>query len=145
MSLEATQELHIERMFNTNKEHVFEAWTNSEHLATWFSPNPEVSVEANLDLQTGGAYSLSFGFATVRGTYKDISPYDKLVFTWQWDHEKHIPEMLISLSFESIESGTKMTLIHSQLLNDEEISGHKEGWESNLANLEAFLNSLADV
>lgn len=139
MSLEANKEIHIERMFSVSKEKVFEAWTNKDHLATWFSPNPDVSVEADVDLRNGGHYSLSFGFATVRGTYKDISPYDTLVFSWQWDHEKHIPEMLISLAFQSVESGTKMTLVHSQLLDEEEIAGHMEGWEANLSNLEAFL------
>ena len=121
--------LHLERMFEVPQEKVFNAWSSSEAVGKWFGLDPEAETKASVDFREGGSYVLQSGDYVVRGVYKEISPHDKIIFTWLWDHDQEVPEMLVSLEFTETNTGTKMTLIHDNIADQERLEQHKYGWE----------------
>ena len=121
--------LHLERMFEVPQENVFKAWSSSEAVSKWFGLDPTATTIADVDFREGGNYVLQSGEYTVRGIYKEISPHDKIIFTWLWDHDQEVPEMLVTLEFSKTNTGTKMTLIHDNIADQERLEQHKYGWE----------------
>jgi uncharacterized protein YndB with AHSA1/START domain len=57
----ADQEVLITRIFEAPRERVFKAWTEPDHVATWFGPeHMETPRERiNIDLRIGGRYELT--------------------------------------------------------------------------------------
>src|SRR5437867_1456490 len=87
--------LIIRRTFNAPRAKVFEAWTKSELLKQWCSPNESFLIPiANVDLKVGGTYRIGMKppdretLHTATGVYREIRPPEKLVFTWSWEGEE---------------------------------------------------------
>ena len=121
--------LHLERMFSVPQERVFNAWASSKAMSSWFGLGEGMETNATIDFQEGCSYTIVAGPYTVRGSYQEISPYDKISFTWKWDDDQDVPEMLVTITFETTKSGTKMTLIHDRIAGMERLEQHKAGWE----------------
>jgi len=49
--------------------------------------------------------------------------------------------MLVTITFESSKSGTKMTLIHDRIAGQERLEQHKAGWEVALERLSKQLDA----
>lgn len=137
--IQGNTSLCIERTFMVSQEKVFRAWTDPTQLQKWFAPSEGVRTTAKVDLQEGGEYSITLGSFTARGRYQEVKPYDRLVFTWRWDHEDHFAETLITLTLKSQSGGTLLSLLHERLANHEEVKGHQKGWSLNLIRLEKHL------
>lgn len=137
--IQGSTSLCIERTFTVSQEKVFRAWTDPVQLQKWFAPTEGVHTTAKVDLQEGGEYSITMGSFTARGHYREIKPYDRLVFTWRLDHEDHFAETLITLTLRPQSGGTFLSLLHERLANHEEVKGHQEGWSLNLSRLEKYL------
>src|SRR5208283_5321362 len=85
--------LVISRAFPAPRDLVFKAWSSAEHVKRWFSPegcwfSPEgYSVpEAEIDFRPGGVFAICMRSPDgqdfwSRGSYIEISPPDRLVFT----------------------------------------------------------------
>ncbi len=123
------ESLHMERMFPVSQEKVFSAWASATSLNKWFGLDPSVQTESELDFRVGGSYMIKSGEHVVRGTYKEISPHEKIVFTWKWDADQDVPDMLVSLEFAENQAGTRMTIIHDEIAGMERLEQHKYGWE----------------
>lgn len=133
------QTLHLERMYEAPQDRVFKAWSSSEAVSAWFGLDPAAKTIAEVDFREGGLYILNSGAYTVRGIYKEISPYDKISFTWLWDHDPEVPEMLVSLEFVPTNTGTKMILIHDHIADQERLEQHKYGWDIALPKIQENL------
>jgi len=48
------QPLIINRIFNAPVEKVWDAWTNPEHMKTWWGPKPFTAPTINIDFRVGG-------------------------------------------------------------------------------------------
>lgn len=127
-----TKTLHIERIFEVPQKRVFNAWASTEAMNKWFGLDTDSETEAKVDFREGGSYLMQAGPYTVRGVYKEISPYDKISFTWLWDHDQEVPEMLVSLEFAHTTTGTKMTLTQDNIADHERFEQHRKGWENGL-------------
>lgn len=133
--------LHLERYFDVNQERVFQAWASSESLSTWFGLGGDAPTTATVDFREGGTYVLEANGYVVRGIYQKIHPYDAIVFTWKWDDDQDVPDMLVSLSFESTQTGTKMTLLHERIADMARLEQHRAGWEVALERLASTLQA----
>lgn len=95
---------------------VWHAWTTEEGIRSFFAP------ACNIDLRVGGAFEMFFlldGEEGKRGgegvTFLAIEPEKMLSFTW--NAPPHLPEARaqfthVTLWFEEVEGGTKVTLRH---------------------------------
>ncbi len=143
--------LHLTRTFEASPEKVFDAWTNPEALTKWFGPTNDFTVPlAEVDLRVGGAYRIQMKapdgeIHTAVGTYKEIIPAEKLVFTWAWEAgstcgDSGAGESLVTLRFCAQGPATEMTLLHEQFPDSETRDKHQEGWNGCLHRLQTFMS-----
>ncbi len=146
---DGTLELEITRDFFYPRELVFEAWSNKEHLYKWMGPTPQINLAlAEVDFREGGRYRFgleekdcSANTSYVQGEYVEITPPEKLVFTWIWEPplEEAYIETLVTVRFYEIENGTKVVLLHQRLMNQESCERHRSGWSGTLDKMAVFL------
>ena len=79
----------------------------------------------------------------VSGTYLEIKPPEKLVFTWQWEGigDDNGPESTVTVEFVDRGKETDLVLTHRQLTSQEAIDNHRMGWESSFAKLSSWSNA----
>jgi uncharacterized protein YndB with AHSA1/START domain len=83
------RELVVTRTFNGPARIVFEAWTKPELFKRWWVPKSSGMslLSCDMDVRTGGTYRLVFSHPAFPepmaffGTYKDVTPYSRLVWT----------------------------------------------------------------
>lgn len=142
--------LHFSHTFQAPPEKVFDAWTNPKALTQWFGPTDEFTVPlAEVDLRVGGAYRIQMKspdgeLHTVIGTYKEIIPSEKLVFTWAWEAgsscgDAEAGESLVTVRIQAQGSSTEMTLIHERFPDSETRDKHQQGWNGCLGRLGKIL------
>ena len=134
--------LTIKRRLKAPPAKVFAAWTDPEKLTRWFRPGDVFDVEATLDPRTGGSYQIigkSPGDTHhVSGTYREVVPNERLVFTWAW---KSTPERqsLVTITLKPDGEGTLLTLTHEQFFDEAARDRHQYGWNSALDKLDTFV------
>jgi len=139
--------LQMKRTFAAPRERVYRAWTDAKQFALWFHPTTDyTTVITRLDLRVGGAYTLEMhhkggNIHTLRGTYKEVKPPEKLVFTWCWQREDVAPETLVTVEFRDLGGSTEICLTHSNFSNPEDRDKHNVGWTGCLGQLEQYLAS----
>jgi uncharacterized protein YndB with AHSA1/START domain len=107
-------------------------------------PGEPVSV-AELDVRVGGRFRIVFGGPEGKdnecaGTYKEVVPNRKLVFTWSWPNTT--PDRISVVTIELVRSGSGTDLLfrHEQLFDEAARDGHKRGWTGSLDKLGEFLS-----
>lgn len=129
--------MRVKRTLPAPPEVVFAAWTDPEWVASWMCPVPPtghdpVPVEANLDVRVGGRFTIAMQHEgttfTHRGAYEEISPPNKLVFTWiiPLPTGERATRVTVELRAEGEE--THMTLLHERLPDPDMVDRHEVGW-----------------
>ena len=130
----------IETTINAPIAHVWEKWTNPEHIQNWNFASPDWHCpSAKSDLQVGGEFhyemaskdgSMSFDFW---GTFREIET-DKLIEILLGDGRK------MKVTFASTEMGTKVTeQFEPENQNPEEMQ--RAGWQLILDNFKSYAES----
>jgi uncharacterized protein YndB with AHSA1/START domain len=137
--------LQMKRTFRAPRDKVFRAWTNRVELAQWFAPSTEYStVVPEFELRVGGRYRVemhhkSGNVHSVSGTYQEIKPPEKVVFTWRWDGDTSPEHSVVTIEFQDLGDSTEVTLTHERLPNPEERDKHAHGWNGCMDQLAKFL------
>ena len=144
-SLASRPSLALQRRLHARPAKVYAAWTDPEKIARWFGPSQVKagSVQAEIDLRTGGHYRIAFDMMDgqhhqVGGIYREVVPNQRLVFSWAW-HSTPERESLVTVALKSDGDGTLLTLQHEQLFDEAARDGHKSGWIGTLDKLEKFI------
>lgn len=125
--------LRLERTFKAPPAKVFRAWIEPEALKRWFAPNATTPVlAAEVDARVGGRYRIHMRGADgedniVLGTYEEILPERRLVFTWHWIST---PERLSLVTVEIFPAGTgsRLVLTHERFFDEAGRDRHAQGW-----------------
>jgi uncharacterized protein YndB with AHSA1/START domain len=131
---ESQTTLQVKRRFEASRERVFRAWTEAAALCQWFFPSPDYTVEVPvLELRVGGTYQVVTHQANgnvhrLGGSYREIRPPEKLVFTWGWELEAGDSETLVTVEFHDLGGSTEIVLIDERFSNLEEWEKHGQGW-----------------
>jgi len=135
--------LTLKRRFNAPPAKVFAAWTDPEKMKHWMGPEGVQGISCEIDPRVGGRYRLVMRASNgdehdVSGVYREVTPNEKLVFTWAW---KSTPEResLVTLTFKPDGAGTLLTLIHEQFFDETARDHHQHGWVGSLDKLEKFV------
>lgn len=88
VTLPNDRDIVITRTFDAPPPLVFEMWTKPEHVAQWWDPSGVPLAECRIDLRPGGTFKfVNDGAPGARhafsGTYREIEPPSRLVFTAQ--------------------------------------------------------------
>ncbi len=139
----AKPSLTVKRRLKASPAKVFAAWTEPEKIVKWFGPDAGPVHEASTDVRVGGRYAVSFSTEDgerhhVSGTYREVVPNEKLVFTWAW---RTMPEResLVTVLIKPDGSGSLLTLIHEQFFDEPARDRHRQGWSGCLDKLERYL------
>ncbi|BCJ90689.1 ATPase [Terrihabitans soli] len=141
--------LVITRIFEAPRDLVWNAWADPKQALQWAGPReyPAVSVEG--DFRVGGKYrtvlkSVETGELLAHsGVYRDIVKHKLISFTFIWDEDRGLGDMLVTLTFEDAGKGrTKFTLRQEPFATVMERDGHNGGWNSAFDRLEEHLQKL---
>lgn len=114
-------------------DQTFALITQPERLRRW------QTVAARVDLRVGGEYrwTVTPGHHAT-GSFTEIEPGKRLVFTWGWEQsaEMAASDSVVSLTLEPVDGGTSVRLTHAGLGEQQE-AAHAEGWNHYLDRLVA--------
>ena len=123
-------EVRLEIRINASPKMVFTLLTNPAHMRTWLAE----FVEA--DARPGGVFRISGPVGvSIEGTYLEVIPDQKVVFTWGGVEGVKPGESTVEFLLEPVGDGTLVRLRHYRL-PEGAIDSHRRGWiESGLAKL----------
>jgi uncharacterized protein YndB with AHSA1/START domain len=123
--------LTVERTINAPQEDLFNAWLNPDMLRKFMMPAPGMNVpKASNDPKTGGTFDIVMQAGDNEiphsGTYREISPHDRIVFTWVSPYS--VDDSTVTLTFNPVAEGTQVTLTHIRFVDEESRDNHQGGW-----------------
>jgi uncharacterized protein YndB with AHSA1/START domain len=137
--------LEMSRVFDASRDDVFRAWTDPAELASWWGPGEFTCPEANVDLRPGGNYRLVMrppeGDAMVLiGTYREVQPPERLVYTWKWESGWPDPtELVVKVEFRDLGEKTEVVLKQEGMTSEDGVGMQRWGWDGGLDKLERHL------
>lgn len=139
-------DLLITRVFHAPRELLFAAWTEPDQIAAWMGPKGFTAHSVTGDPVPGGGFrsairSDEHGELWSSGTYREVVPPERLVFTWGWEEPPGTPgrQTLITITFTDQGGKTEMTFLQQGLENAESRDSHAEGWTSAFDELAQYL------
>jgi uncharacterized protein YndB with AHSA1/START domain len=143
-------ELKLEREFDAPLKTVFEAWTNSKHVAAWWGPEGFTTTMTAWEAHAGGNIHLEMNAPNgavypMSGRFTEVTPPGKIAFKGAAldPKGKAIFEILNTVTFEEAKGKTKLTL-HTEVLwmgpdAAPYLEGQKAGWSQSLDRLGVFV------
>jgi len=100
---------------------IYSAWMSSDgHTAMTGSP-------ANVDGKVGGKFTAWDGY--IFGSTLELEPDRRIVQAWRTsEFPDEAPDSHLEILFEEVAAGTKVTLTHSDLPEDQ-VQSYRQGWE----------------
>jgi uncharacterized protein YndB with AHSA1/START domain len=145
----AALNLRLERRLAAPRALVFRAWTEPLHLRRWSAPHGFVIPEADGELRPGGPWRTTMRAPDgaehrLIGTYREIVPPRRLVFTHAWldDAGRPGPETLVTVELDEIRGGTLLRLTQTGFASAGARDGHGQGWSETLDRLAAHLEAV---
>ena len=126
--------LTIRRRINATAAKVYAAWTQPAQLMRWMQPLDNTCTHAEADVRVGGRFRVIMRGPggeehDVSGTYLEVVPEQKLVFTWAWRSTPE-RESLVTVTLHADGCETDLTLKHERFFDEAARDSHNEGWTS---------------
>lgn len=138
----AGERLVIRRKLVAKRERVWQAFTEVSEVAQWSHPADMSTRDFTADVRVGGSFRLTMvkpdGEEYIgKGFYREITPPEKLVYTWTWEEDtpQEERETLLTIELRDLGDETELTLTHENLRSVESRDGHVQGWNEFLDNL----------
>lgn len=139
--------VYIRRRFDAPPPRVYDAFSNINSFAELLRPENVKIEETAADVRDGGEYKIVLRMPdnelwTLHGTYREVSPPNRLALTWIWieDDPKDEQHTLLTLEFAPDGDGTELTLRHELFSREESRASHESGWGECLDKLAAQLS-----
>jgi uncharacterized protein YndB with AHSA1/START domain len=139
--MNAKPSLTLKRRLNATPQKVYEAWTRAESMKAWWGPQEgDVVLLLETDVRVGGRFHIVFRALdgeehSVSGTYREVVPDERLVFSWAWRSTPE-RESLVTVALRPEGKGTMLTLTHEQFFDEKARDNHRTGWMGALDKLE---------
>lgn len=144
-------DLRVAHIFAAPRDRVFAAWTSPDVLRRWWAAEPGwTTPEVAVDLRVGGGYRLSMAdpvagaVHTVSGSYLEVDPPGRLVYTWRWELAD-APTTVVTVEFAEVPGGTEVVVTHTGFPDPGDRDRHGTGWRGCLANLDTRVLRREDV
>ncbi|MBV7379760.1 SRPBCC family protein [Maritimibacter dapengensis] len=134
--------LTVDRIIKAPQERVFNAWLDPEMLARFIIPGPGMTVpHAASDAREGGRFEIVMKAGDDEiphaGEYREIKPHERIVFTWESPFS--VEDSTVTLTFDPVEGGTRVTLTHVRFPDKESRDNHEGGWNAILEALDGVM------
>ncbi|WP_309084978.1 SRPBCC family protein [Chelativorans sp.] len=108
--------IKLHRVLATRPEKVFRAFVEPDAVASWLPPNGFTCTVHELDAAVGGAHRMSFrnfttgGSHSFGGTYTELVPGERLVYTDSFDDPNLPGEMTTTVVLKAVSVGTEVSI-----------------------------------
>ena len=153
--------LQVRRTLSAKRDRVFQAWLDPELLRQWLTGPRATSPKAEVDPRVGGEFRVTVtsqlggllgrlpgsfdGYVQMVGRYLEISPPERLVFTFGWENFPTVdldPEAtLVTVEFHELDDRTEIVLTHERQPSRRLRAFHSYGWRGSLGKLDALLRA----
>lgn len=142
--------LEIKHDFPVSKEDLYSAWTSPEKLKQWWKPLNSSLISVQNDIKENGILKYEFSSGKdnpiiITGEYIEVTPQEKLVYTWNWDIQEHGGKFKLTISFVGDQVNSSICILQENFQNEEAIVPHKEGWEKGLSDLFNYLTNASSA
>ena len=146
MSNESNPTIQVSKSFNASKEKLYKAWTEPEELKQWWKPMDKQLTKVENEITEGGTVRYQFeDNLQVRGEYKEVTPGEKLVYSWIWEvpeESLHKGEYLLTVSFKDDgDGGSSLDISQQNIMEEHAVKPHQTGWDEALEDLKNYLAS----
>ncbi len=133
--------VEITKLIPATREDVFAAWLDADGMRQWMCPGDIKKTEVEIDARVGGKYRILMhgneGNYEHTGEYVEISPPERLSFTW-FSHNA-AGGSLVTIELREKGDETELKLTHERLPSAESAAQHTSGWTSILDKLASRL------
>lgn len=136
-----TGTIRLHRMLRATPERIYRAFLDADAMAKWLPPYGFTCKVHHMDTRVGGTYKMSFSnFATGQGhafggKYRELVPFEKLVYTDRFDDPNLPGEMQTSVTFKQVPCGTEINIVQEGLPEAIPLEMCYLGWQESLAQL----------
>ncbi|MEQ8702058.1 MAG: SRPBCC family protein, partial [Bauldia litoralis] len=108
--------IRLHRVIAARPEKVYRAFVEADAMASWLPPHGFTCTIHELDAKVGGKHRMSFrNFTTgdshsFGGTYLDLVPGERLVYTDSFDDPNLPGEMTVTVTLRAVSVGTDLTV-----------------------------------
>lgn len=134
-----TVKLH--RVIATRPEKIYRAFVEPDAVASWLPPYGFLCTVHELGATVGGKHKMSFrNFTTGNshsfgGTYLELVPGEKLVYTDSFDDPNMPGEMTVSVALRAVSVGTELTIEQRGIPDMISVESCYLGWQESLRKL----------
>jgi uncharacterized protein YndB with AHSA1/START domain len=131
------------------RERVFDAWLSADALSRFLCAGDTHVASVEVDARVDGSFRVVMandrGRYEHRGQYLEIERPERLRFTWI-SAATGGTDTIVTVTFEAVEHGTRLTLIHVGLPDEAAAGRHQGGWQSILVKCrDAFAPPASDA
>jgi len=133
--------IRLHRVIATKPEKVYRAFLESDAIASWLPPYGFVCTVHELDAKVGGGHRMSFrNFTTgeshaFHGTYVELVPGERLVYTDTFDDPNLPGEMRVTVSLKAVSVGTEVDIVQEGVPDVIPPEACYLGWQDSLHKL----------
>jgi len=109
--------VRLHRVLRAPVERIYKAFLNPEAMAKWLPPNGFTGKVHHMDAKVGGTFKMSFtNFTSGKshsfgGTYLELVPNERLVYTDKFDDPNLPGEMRTTVTLKKVMGGTEITAV----------------------------------
>lgn len=135
----------VSRKYDASPDLVFDAWINIDKVGKWLFSAPDgVVTQVEVDAKVGGGFIIADQRGDVLakhiGSYWEIDPPHKLVFSFVYEADTNSLPTLVTIDIKEIDQGCLLTLTHEMMGEYKEYEAEAiEGWNGVLETLEKVL------
>lgn len=140
--------LNANKTFQVPVEALYKAWTDAEQLKQWWKPMGLTLTQVVNEMREGGKIAYNFEGQegtglTIEGTYQEVEPQHRLVYTWNWQlpDEKLNSAYKLEVTFEGSGSESTITVKQQEDEHQESVKPKASAWDDELSKLAEFLQS----
>ena len=141
------QKITASKTFDVPVEALYTAWTDGEQLKQWWKLSGLTLSEVQNEISEGGKIAYRFEGAdgqglTINGTYQEVTPQERLVYTWNWQlpDEKLNSSYKLEVVFKPSGSGSSIEISQQEEEQQESVKPKASAWDEELDHLGEFLS-----
>lgn len=138
MNPPANHVIRLHRVLRSTPNRVYRAFLDADALAKWLPPNGFTAKVHHLEPVVGGSFRMTFtNFTTgsghsFGGTYRELIPDQRLVYTDRFDDPNLPGEMLVTIGIRAVVCGTELTVCQENVPAMIPAEACHLGWQESL-------------
>ena len=136
-----TGTVKLHRVIRTKPDRVYRAFLESDAIAKWLPPYGFTCTVQYQDARVGGTYAMTFrNFSSGNahsfgGTYRELSPGARIVYTDHFDDPNLPGDMLTTITLKTVLCGTELNVVQEGIPEMIPVEMCYLGWQESLEQL----------